>query len=336
MVIGQRRLERTIWLRGSVYVFVISLMLFIGHEYALSRMPLQGLPPLAERIQGIEQRIDPDDFCFAVLGDNKNDKAVFPAALGAINDDPEISFVVHTGDMVKAPVKSLFQDFLKTVRACLEKPFLICPGNHDDGREDSPMYERAFGQKQYVVSIGGTCLVFADTQRLSFGTGQGWLRRALDQNRQSRSIIVFMHMPPCDPRGGDHHHALRLAVAERLLSLFKEYHVNHVYTGHIHGYWAGDWDMIPYTITAAAGARLYSKDPAHGFYHYLKVRVKDGRIQQVVKPVKNTSFAKLSNVFLYYIQVEHLKTGLIAVMICSGMVSVWLWIRQYIQKRVCP
>jgi serine/threonine-protein phosphatase CPPED1 len=47
--------------------------------------------------------------------------------------------------------------------------------------------------------------------------------------------------------------------------------VTHIFAGHIHGYFSGDLDGVPFTITAGAGAPLHGTDPEHFFYHYLRV-----------------------------------------------------------------
>jgi hypothetical protein len=64
--------------------------------------------------------------------------------------------------------------------------------------------------------------------------------------------------------------------------------VTHIFAAHIHSYFSGDWNGVPYTITAGAGAPLYGTDPAHFFYHYLKVTLKDGRVQVRVQRVAAT------------------------------------------------
>ena len=49
------------------------------------------------------------------------------------------------------------------------------------------------------------------------------------------------------------------------MALFKKYKVTHIFAGHIHGYYTGTWDGMPYTITGGAGAQLYGSDPEHVF-----------------------------------------------------------------------
>jgi len=315
-------------LNWPVLIFLIVLLTYAIYEISDGFMPLHGLPSLEERVGSIRKTVNPDDFCFAVLGDHKNDKKVFPAIITIINDDPEISFVIHTGDMVRDPRKIFYQDFLKMVAVRLHKTILLVPGNHDvGGQGDDSLYKHAFGPKHYDFRIGKTHLVFIDTQRIASKSEQTFLRNALNQNKFSENTIMFMHIPLYDPRGPEKHHCLPETLSDKLLELFSKYHVSHIFTGHIHGYWAGIWDTIPYTITAGAGARLYSNDPAHGFHHYLKVRVKDGWIREEVVAVNKTLLSLAKNVILTYVQIELQKSVLLILAVFFGLWSAWRLIR---------
>ncbi|HDR14202.1 MAG TPA: hypothetical protein ENN79_01705, partial [Desulfobacteraceae bacterium] len=225
--------ERNGCLNWRVLIFLIVLLTYAGYEIFDGFMPIKGLPPLQERVGDIKKKVNPDNFCFAILGDNKNDKEVFPAIITRINNDPEISFVVHTGDMVRDPEKVYYQDFLKTVEKRLHKPILLVPGNHDVGAQgNDSLYNRAFGPKHYNFRIGSTHLVFTDAQRIGSKTEQTFLRNALNQNKFTENTLIFMHIPLCDPRGSEEDHCLPETLSGKLMDLFSkyQYHVSHIYT----------------------------------------------------------------------------------------------------------
>jgi len=96
---------------------------------------------------------------------------------------------------------------------------------------------------------------------------------------------VFLHIPLYDPRDGEKPHSLKPEEASQLLALFKKYHVTHIFAGHIHAYYAGAWEGLPYIITGGAGAPLSGTDPQHAFYHYLKVTIRGSQVQVQVRPV---------------------------------------------------
>ncbi len=71
-----------------------------------------------------------------------------------------------------------------------------------------------------------------------------------------------------------------------LLDLFRRYGVTHLFTSHIHGYFSGVREEIPYTITGGAGGRLQGSDPQHFFHHYIKVHLHNGKIDTTVQRIE--------------------------------------------------
>lgn len=245
------------------------------------------------------------DFSFAVAGDNRNDLGVFPAILQKIDSDPEISFMIHTGDAVMTPRKVFFHELVNTLRDQIHKPFLMVPGNHDiQGRfwatPERSMYAEIFGPAHYTFCLGDLRFILLDSNHLRSRPEdeKEWLRKSISASPH-HPVLVFMHVPLADPRGKAFHHSLNTVLYRSLMDIFNASDVKHCYCGHIHGYWSGDTDGIPFTITGGAGAWLYSRDPAHGFYHYVKVKVKDGQITQEVITVDKALLSGLSS-YLYY------------------------------------
>jgi hypothetical protein len=64
-------------------------------------------------------------------------------------------------------------------------------------------------------------------------------------------------------RGGMYHACIPESAATELAVLFRKYRVTRIFTSHIHGYFTGQWQGIPYTITGGAGAELVGNDPHH-------------------------------------------------------------------------
>jgi len=113
-----------------------------------------------------------------------------------------------------------------------------------------------------------------------------WLEDELQKSQTYKTRLVFMHIPLFDPRTGEKKpHSLNPEDAAKLLTMFKKYNVTHVFVAHIHDYYAGSWEGVPYTITGGAGAPLYGQDPQHAFYHYLKVTLRDKQAQVQVRPL---------------------------------------------------
>jgi 3',5'-cyclic AMP phosphodiesterase CpdA len=219
---------------------------------------------------------------FAVLGDNRDNPAVFTALLKQLARDDDLAFAMDVGDLVETGTVENFAGFQKQVRQNLSLPFLTAIGNHDLDKERNPgLYRRIFGPTSYAFHLKDNYfIVFNDVDPNGIGAGQWrWLEGNLQKSQAYQTRVVFLHIPLFDPREGKEHHCLPEAAGRRLAALFRQYRVTHIFAGHIHSYFSGNWDGVPYTISAGAGAPLYGTDPEHFFYHYLKVTLTEGKIQ---------------------------------------------------------
>jgi 3',5'-cyclic AMP phosphodiesterase CpdA len=218
---------------------------------------------------------------FAVLGDNRSNLPVFEQVLKHMQRDPSLAFAIDVGDLVETGTVENFRNFLDQIRRNLHRPLLTVLGNHDLKKDRSAgPYRHIFGPEHYAFQIKDNYfIVVNDAKDYQISEAQWrWLERKLKKSQSYKTRLVFLHAPLFDPRGGENHHALPEGTGRRLANLFRRYHVTHVFAGHIHGYFSGDWDGVPYTITAGAGAPLYGTDPQHYFYHYLKVSLSEGKV----------------------------------------------------------
>jgi 3',5'-cyclic AMP phosphodiesterase CpdA len=229
-----------------------------------------------------------DNLTFAVLGDDRGNLPVFEALLKQMARDPGLEFAVHLGDMVPRGELKNYQDFFHSLRSYLKLPLLAVIGNHELSQDpDGRLYREIFGPRDFAFQLGGSYFIMVDDAGPA-GLGEKqlhWLEAELKKSQTCRIRLVFLHVPLFDPRGGDQPHALPPETGRRLASLFREYRVAHIFAGHIHGYFDGQWDGVPYTISAGAGAPLYGTDPAHFFFHYLLVTVKGTKVQVQVRPL---------------------------------------------------
>ena len=151
------------------------------------------------------------------------------------------------------------------MRQNLHKPLLAVIGNHElYGEGGLELYHEIFGPDDYAFQINHNYfIVVNDAAKEGLSPEQlRWLEAELQKSQAAKTRLVFLHIPLFDPRGGENHHCLRPEQAAKLLALFKKYKVTHVFAGHIHDYYTGTWDGVPYTITGGAGAPLYGTDPA--------------------------------------------------------------------------
>ena len=233
---------------------------------------------------------DPEDFTFAVFGDNKNGYAVFDALMNDIKTKGAASFAVVVGDMVPDGDRRNFRGFISDVEDDLGIPLVTVIGNHDLYNDSDENYREIFGAPNYHFAIGRSefIVVNAPTQS-GFGLqDRQWLETVLKNTQTADNRFVFMHVPPFDPRGPRFHKCLDNGAG--LVDLFRRYHVTHLFAGHIHGYFSGVWKDVPYTITGGGGGELQSvADRKHFFHHYLVVEVDHGKTKINVMPVGVTA-----------------------------------------------
>ncbi len=229
---------------------------------------------------------------FVVLGDNRDNPEVFGQVLRQADQDPGLSFAIHLGDMVKTADLDLYRLFFDVVRQNYHKPLMTVIGNHElygeGGWERGLAYYRdIFGPDNYSFQVGGSYFIAVDNAAKEVMTPEQlqWLESELQKSQAYKTRMVFMHIPLFDPSGSPKPHSLPKEAASRLLALFKKYKVSHIFAAHLHGYYEGAWDGLPFTITGGAGAPMYGKDTRHDFYHYVKVTVAGDQVQVQVRPL---------------------------------------------------
>ncbi len=223
---------------------------------------------------------------FAVLGDNRSNTAIFDQVLRRLDADPSLAFAINVGDLVQKGTLEQFNDFFRQLRSGVRLPFLTVPGNHDLGNNhDLTLYRQIFGPDYYAFQLHD-CYFIVLNDNLKTGLGEAqmaWLENELRKSQAYKTRLVFLHIPLFDPRGGRFHHALSVETGCRLAALLRQYRVTHIFAGHVHGYFSGQWEGVPYTITGGAGAPLKGTDSAHYFYHYLKVTPRGDQVEVQVE-----------------------------------------------------
>ncbi len=252
-------------------------------------------------------------FSFAVLGDNRSSRKVLGEILRRIDADPEILFALDIGDLVFDGEREKYRLFLEQINAA-RKPLLVAPGNHDIREGGRAPYYEAFGPFYYAFRVGDAAfVVLDDADERGFEPSQwDWARRALARARSARYRFVLFHVPLFDPRGRTDpgwlravlpgpardllfHHSLADPDAARgYARAFRELGVTRIFASHIHGFYRGEWEGVPFTITGGAGAPLVGVDPAHDFYHYVKVTVGPGGVREEVVRIPSPPFGVLS------------------------------------------
>jgi 3',5'-cyclic AMP phosphodiesterase CpdA len=246
-----------------------------------------GLPARDWNLQNLKriQALKPDPLTFAVLGDNQDNFPVFAGLLRQMARDPNLQFAILLGDMVKKGELPRYRAFFQSLRQFLKMPLLAVIGNHELAADpEGKLYTEIFGPRNFAFQLRSHYFIMFDDAAKSGPDEEQyrWLEAELKKAGSYQTRLVFLHVPLHDPRGGEHRHCLLPDCGRRLAALLNQYRVTHIFAGHIHSFYEGRWDGVPYTITAGAGAKLYGTDPQHFFHHYTKVTVQGDRVKTQV------------------------------------------------------
>ncbi len=299
--LGRRR-----WLRATLLAGAVGAVVYYA---AIAAQPLPANDRNYREIARIPSVEPGETFSFAVLGDNRNSQHVFGEILRRIDADPDILFAFDLGDLVFDGEREKYRLFLEQI-AEMKKPLLTAVGNHDIREGGRTLYYNAFGPFYYTFRVGDAAfVVMDDAGEAGFEPSQwGWARETLARAADARYRFVLFHVPLFDPRdrtGLDwlkvvfpgparrwmfHHSLADEAAARRYARAFRDLGVTRIFASHIHGFYQGAWEGVPFTITGGAGAPLVGADPAHDFYHYVKVTVGPEGIREEVIRIPSPSF----------------------------------------------
>jgi len=217
-------------------------------------------------------------------GSGDEQPEIFFKIRDAINGE-DGAFVIDSGDLVYSGTIYQWAELMKAWK--WNKPVFVAVGNHEYNGEGVNIYHYFFGPTDYAFSLGGYRFIFANNVMNGYRLKDEqweWIEKELElaKERGERPVIV-MHAPPYDPRPSDEH-TLDPSDAKRLLGLMREYKAFGIF-GHIHIYWYGTYEDVPFVITGGGGAPLYAKPEEGGFYHYVRLFMGDGGSIKV-EPVK--------------------------------------------------
>lgn len=219
-----------------------------------------------------------EPFVFAVLSDVQSAVGRVHEIFERMNRDPELRFVVSTGDLVDNGTRPELQRFQREMQR-LAIPLFSTVGNHEMGAPPSA-WHALFGLFNVHFVYQGVHFSLVDSGNGTIDPDvyevlEDWLSGGRDA-----AHVVLTHVPPLDPvglRGGGFRSRKEAA---KLLQLLGKGRVDALFLGHIHSYYAFSLAGVPSYISGGGGAIPETLDGIAR--HYLRVRVDPARgIQEV-------------------------------------------------------
>lgn len=326
------------------------------------------------KIEPVQPSDTDTGYKYITLGDNRDGYDSFEQIIQQINGENPV-FVIDNGDLVfsgKPNQYRLFDQMVSSVSAT----FCTTLGNHDIRDNGRNTYTMLYGPAYYSFDFAGSHFAFLDsspgwTEMQAISDEQyTWLERDL-KKAQGKHIFVITHIPPHDPRAGvtaneipnyadsvksgknwverkldnynenkDMAHGFRdPQEAIKFENLMSTYHVNTVYSSHIHSYLDYTKDGVRYLITGGAGAELLT---VNSYYHYLIAKIGDINTNTIVElpsPANNylTRYAASFRLFTNAMYEENPAAVVLVILgfvlfLLLVIIRIYLWKKKPLDK----
>lgn len=196
-------------------------------------------------------------FSFAVIADVQSAYDELQDAVGRINADSSIRFVIVGGDITQQGLQREFE-WVKRSMDDLHTPYLPVIGNHDCLANGVDAFRRLFGPLDYSFTYRGTRFVLFNSNDWEFeGTvpDTAWLESELESAPDSLRLVTVSHIPPW----GDQ---LAGRIGDGLMDLFARRGVDLSIHGHQHNYHFERHDgggKVPYVLADNVEDRNFVK-----------------------------------------------------------------------------
>jgi acid phosphatase type 7 len=264
---------------GKILVlFFIILSISFSSDAGSIREVSQGI----DRVKSVGS-----SFQFAVIGDNRDGNEVYTRLIKQILErNPQ--FIIHLGDMIPKPGEKEWQEFFEISKP-IDLPFFPVVGNHETWRtpRGEAMYRRQFalpgGKTYYAFRAGNGLFVILDSEkgdRKIEKEQRSWLEETLLSSKEVFKF-VFLHRPLFPPAD-----SLKLGRAmdrypsdrDNIHGLFLRSKVKAVFAADDHRYDRSEEGGILYLITGGGGAPIYALKNRGGYFHYVWISVREGRM----------------------------------------------------------
>lgn len=172
-----------------------------------------------------------DTLRFVVTSDTQGFYAQNEALVRHINQQPEIDFVLHNGDITDFGLlkeHELIHESFKKLKA----PYVTVIGNHDALSNGKTLYKAMYGEFNFSFVVANRKFIFLNTNNWEFdgkAPDLEWLEKELQNTAIYQNTFVMSHIPP-------NSEAFGIEKIAPYKALLRKYNVSLSLHGHGHGF----------------------------------------------------------------------------------------------------
>lgn len=262
----------------------VEMDLSLLDEYAAT----ESYERLYERIRNREA--GEGGFFFVALGDTRSFKGRAQRILRKAAEF-EPAFILSNGDIVRHGTVEEYGEYHMPLMRDLDPiPFIPAPGNHEEGpNHNFGPFKRLYGDVRFSFDFAGSRFVGinnGDLDKMGWGDIR-YLEDELGKAPEVEHKFVIFHVPPEFLENAVESEGTRGFAwnAKRFHRLMVEHKVDHVFSGHVHGFASEVIDGVRYTITGGGGASLTDNLGEEGrVHHFILVKVSpEGLTNEIIK-----------------------------------------------------
>lgn len=237
--------------------------------------------------------IQADTFTFVAFGDTRSDSASHHSVIDRMAAY-EFEFFIHGGDLVNdGNSTSDWRTYFNVEDTLLQiKQFAPAIGNHESPYWPcDTLFALPDSEEYYTVDYGRAHFVTLNTETDLYGSQRAWLENDLINASSDTSIswiFVNFHRPPYSSGN----HGSQLDVRNAWCSLFEQYDVDIVFSGHDHDYERTiPINDVVYIVFGGGGAPLRHVDSSwftaysESTFHFCLVEITDRKLKlRAIKP----------------------------------------------------
>jgi len=210
-----------------------------------------------EKLQDIEEEIqDQNSFKFALVSDSHTYYNSLAEVVNLINQDEEVSFVVHGGDMTDGGLIAEYSLFYHIMEE-LNRPYFTVIGNHDCLSNGRVIYNDQYGPENYSFVFKNCKFIFFNDVIWELNYEEPdyiWLQNELLNSQEYDKTFVIAHIPPWS----DQFTPLDTWAYKTFMDTANVAVSIH---GHHHDHYMGNYfeDSIPYLVIGAPSKDIFCK-----------------------------------------------------------------------------